>query len=108
MDGEILDGRWYIHLRAARSDQDVLVCVREFLDSLSPREASRLSTPAPEVDRVEQIPMLSVRLAAAYESLSDPSPDRPLFMRAIALLCYATDRLSQVPAARGRRHPATT
>ena len=108
MDGEILDGRWYVNLRKARSDREVLACVREFVDSLTPREISRLPMLTLEITHIEDIPALSARLAATYECIPAASPDRPIFMRTIALLCYATDRLSQVPLAEGVRHPAKT
>jgi len=104
MDGEILDATWYVHLRKARSDHEVLACVREFLDALSPREISRLPMLTLDIVRPEEIPLLSSRLATAYEQIPDGSGDRPIFMRTIALLCYATDRLSQVPVAASRKN----
>ena len=98
MDGEILDGMWYVHLRRARSQDDVVASVREFLDALTAQEVARLPMRCLEVSAADDIPRLSSFLARSYEALAPESQDRPIFMRTIALLCYATDRLSQVPA----------
>jgi hypothetical protein len=98
MDGEILDGTWYVHLRHARCEEDIVASVREFLDALTPSEVARLPIRCLEVSTSGDIPRLSSFLARNYEMLPAQSTDRPIYMRTIALLCYATDRLSQVPA----------
>lgn len=99
MDGEILDGVWYVHLRRARSESDVMDSVREFMNGLTPAGRERLPTPRLEVTSPDDIPRLSAFLARAYEALAPESADRMIYMRTIAFLCYATDRLSQVPEA---------
>ena len=104
MDGEILDGIWYVHLRRARCAADVVASVREFLDALTAHEAARLREP--RVLQPEDIPRLSTSLAHTYEALPADSADRLVYIRTIALLCYASDRLSQVPATPGRTRQA--
>jgi hypothetical protein len=98
MDGEILDGAWYVHLRRARCEEDVVAAVREFLATLSAQEVACLRRRL-EVGDGDDIGRLSYSLATAYESLAPDAPERPVYIRTIALLCYATDRLSQVPEA---------
>jgi len=96
MDGEMLDGIWYVHLRSARSQDDVLASVREFLGALTPQERAKLGSPC-EVHSARDIPRLSSLIARTYETLASDCVDRAVFLRAIAFLCYATDRLWQVP-----------
>ena len=97
MDGEILDGTWYVHLRHAACEEDIVSSVREFLDSLSVHEVARLPIRCLEVTAADDIPRLSLFLARTYETLAIESADRPIYMRTVALLCYASDRLTQVP-----------
>ena len=97
LDGEILDGGWYVHLRRARCDDEIVDSVREFLASLTTQEVARLPIRSLEITTPSDIPRLSSLLARSFEALSPASPDREIYIRTIAMLCYATDRLSQLP-----------
>ena len=97
MDDEVLDGRWYVHLRHSRSDEEIVSAVREFVASLVPGDIARLPIRCLDVTTGADIPRLSILLAQAFETLPPDSTDRAIYIRAIAMLCYATDRLSQVP-----------
>ena len=96
MDGEILDAGWYVHLRRARCDDEIVDSVQEFLASLTPQEVARLPGRLLIVTP-DDIPRLSSSLARSFEALPPASPDREIYIRTIAMLCYATDRLSQLP-----------
>jgi hypothetical protein len=96
MDGEILDGAWYVHLRRARCEEDVVAAVREFLATLTAQEVACLRRRL-EISHGDEIGHLSSTLASAYEALAPDASERITYIRTIALLCYATDRLSQLP-----------
>ena len=97
LDGEILDGAWYVHLRRARCEGDIIASVREFLGSLSANELSRLPIRCLEVNSADDIQRLSNMLAGAHEAMAPQAQERVIYLRTVSLLCYATDRLSQVP-----------
>ena len=94
-------GLWPHVLDGAKTEQDLVTIVREYLATLSPSEIARL----PEICRPgkisdgEDVSELAFRLTREHLSFPGPLADRLLLERLMGFFSHATARLSVLQSA---------